>query len=454
MNKTAFILLIAIASIGQAGIRYKVTDLSELAEDSDIIPSVGYCINNSGDVAGHGMPIESGSSSKPFLYDAASGTFINLGNLADNFFDGKGGNGYAINEKGQVVGRNSVSNVNWNYRPFLFTDSNHNNFVDNGEMVNLTIDDDFEFGWAEDINNNGQIVGFSRDINGVYHGWVWSDLNNNNIPEAGEKQFFCDYHPNSINDGGEIVLNMGLDAYLWSDSDSDGVYEQDELQIMPLPQGYFDEALQFDVTIQDISPVSINNSRAICGAAENYFGKANGFYWRDINSNGLVETDEYTLFGSTLRQTHLRAMNNKSQIVGGTYEYHSSNRSAFIWSEKNGIQDLNQLTDEYQGTDGPRWFSQAEGINDKGQVVTTGWFDSDGNGKKGSGDLEHVFVLTPYLTGDISGDNKADLTDLNLISKYYEINATVCPSVDVNEDGTIDINDVYKVMEDWLIDLN
>jgi hypothetical protein len=85
--KKNIVIALLLASIlpVRAAVRYRVTDLSALAAGSEIIPSVGYGINDQGDVAGHGMPTAEGSTSKPFVYKAAAGAFINLGNLAGDF---------------------------------------------------------------------------------------------------------------------------------------------------------------------------------------------------------------------------------------------------------------------------------------------------------------------------------------------------------------------------------
>ncbi len=461
-NIIYFVTIFLLASLANAGIRYRVTDLSEQAEGTGIIPSVGYCINNSGDVAGHGMPTAPDSNSKPFLYDANSGTFINLGNLAGNFTYGKGGNGYGINEAGQVVGRNSIANENWNYRPFLFTDANNNASVDPCEMINISIEPNFGYGWAECISNNGQVVGFSRDINDAnnYYGWVWTDINANNMPEAGEKQFFFEYFPNSINDDGDIALVKDINGYLWSDLDSNGVYDVNELQLMPMPQGYVDEQFNVFVTIDKISPITINNSKAICGAAENGYGKANGFYWEDSNQNGQVDVEEYTLFGSALEYTHVRAMNNNSQVVGGTYEYEyahnpsKSQRCAFIWSKVEGMINLNAAADVYTGSIGPRWFSQAEAISDNGIIAVSGWFDYNLDGRRTISDPAHSFVLTPYLQGDITDEGKVNFADYALLSKYYLQDSSVYPDADIDGSGFIDVNDLKILTEDWLKELN
>ncbi len=453
--KTFFSITVftVLFSIAEAEVRYHVTDLTALATGSDIAPSVGYCINNNGDVAGHGRPTQPNSTSKPFLYDATTGTFINLGNLAGNFLEGKGGNGYGINNAGLVVGRNSMTNSSWNYRPFLFTDSNHNSTVDSGEMVNLTIDLQYGYGWAEAINNSGQVVGFSRDTNDDYHGWVWTDTDGNNIPDSEEIQYFAGYFPNSINDAGDMVLNMGINGYLWSDSNENGLYDPNELQLMPMPTGYFDETLQYHVTIHELSPVTVSNSKTVCGAAENYFGKANGFFWQDSNGNGEVESQEYTVFGSALKYTHVRAMNNKSQIVGGTYEY-SNNREAYLWTFSEGMVNLNSAADPYVGSIGPRYFSQAEGINDNGQIVTSGWYDFNGDGKRTTADPEHVFILTPYLTGDITGDKKVSLNDFSTLSRFYGQAASMHPAADLDGSGQIDLGDLLVMVEDWGHDLS
>jgi hypothetical protein len=76
-----------------------------------------------------------------------------------------------------------------------------------------------------------------------------------------------------------------------------------------------------------------------------------------------------------------RAMNEKDEIVGGFGRFYDADR-AFLWSERNGAQDLNDLVVGAMG-----WkLEMATGINDAGQIVGFG----DHLGEEDSG-----FLLQP-----------------------------------------------------------
>ncbi len=442
MKSLALLTLVGVAS---GELRYHVTDLSGI--DGDIVPVVGYCINGRGDVAGHGVPLEGGGRAKPFLYKAESGKAVNLGNLIGSFNDGYGGNGYAINSAGVVVGRNSISDDNYEYRPFLYSDSNNDGYVNTGEMVDLTAQVDYGYGWAESINDIGQVVGFGANGSGVNQGWLAYDADGNMRYTAEEIMLFPEsYYPTCINNESSVIMASGGRAYIWRDGDYDRRFSQIECDELPLPDGYIDSRYGVEVTIESISPVVINNSGSICGAAENNYGRANGFFWQDTNRDGLIDVDEYIVFGSVLKYTHVRAMNDHDQIVGGTYEF-GGERSAFIWTKESGFENLNTLADSSDVTIGARRFSQAEGINNTGQIVVSGGYDTDGNGRI---EKDRTFILTPYYTGDIDGDGKVDLCDFALFAGYYLKNDEDALAVDFDESGVVDLNDLEAVLDDWL----
>ena len=409
------ILVVAVTCVN-AELRYRVTDITEAGEDSIIIPAAGYGINDSGDMIGIGMPVV---NTKPFKYDAASGEFINLGNLNGNYTDGKGGNSYGMNNLGQIVGRNSISDKRWDYRPFFYSDVNGNKVVDPGDMTAISIDSQYDNGgWAWNINDSGVIVGRvivngeTPDDDDKTYGFISTDSNGDGIYSQEETQYLDeDYMPVVINNSGIIGLNVAPDSYIWGDVDGDGIYEKNEgMKLMPVPSGYAYGA--YTIGIQNISISAINNNGDICGAAENQFSVGNGFYWTDSNGNGIVEDSEYVLFGTPFNETHVRGMNDNGQVVGGTYEF-GHPRRAFIWTEAEGMSDLNDIADITIGDLGimPR-LSQAEGVNNSGQIIVTARFDLNDDGKDNYGEPEHVFVLSPYSDGGTTRYSVVDLTEV------------------------------------------
>ncbi|HAL45210.1 MAG: hypothetical protein A2Y12_04515 [Planctomycetes bacterium GWF2_42_9] len=448
MKKALFIFLTLIASVAFGGIKYHPTDLTKVATDNSapIIPSYGYAINDACMVAGHGVP-PGNTNAKPYLYNPATGYFVNIGNLAGDFNgDGYGGNGYSINNQGFVTGRDSNSSTAWQYRAFLYHDANSNGVVDPCELANLNPEGGSNTG--NDINNRNQVVGYNSTTS---TGWVWTDLNSNNKNDDGEKQYFSGLNPMSINDSGTILLSSSGTLFLWSDLNSNGIYEETEKQTMSMPTGG-----------TSMTGNSINNNGDVCGYFKNSSAKNQGFYWTDSNHNGIVESSEYDVFGAAVRNTYVRAMNNRGEVVGGTYEWdiYSSLRSAFVWSVNTGIINLNTSADSYTDpTLGiPVIYSQAEGINNAGVITVTGWFDVNGDGKKGSSDPEHVFVVKPYIPGDLDNSNYINFTDYNILSALYgstdcTTGNNYCSGKDINNDGSVDLKDIKILLDDWLLDI-
>jgi hypothetical protein len=445
------IFIMGMTTITFGGVRYHPTDITKVATDAcaPIIPVYGYAINDACMVTGHGTTSTVENSSKPYLYNPSTGSFTNIGNLAGNFTDGYGGNGYAINNQGFVTGRDSDSNTSWTYKAFVFGDINLNGVVDTGELLNLNPEGGSHTG--NDINIHNQVVGYNSTTS---IGWVWTDLNSNYQYDEGEKQSFAGLDPMSINDSGTMILASTStgQVILWKDSNSNGVYEDSEKQTMPMPSG----------TYTSMTGNSINNNGDVCGYVRNSgTSKNQGFYWTDNNHNGLVDTNEYSVFATTLRNTYVRAMNDRSELVGGTYEWDPSNslRSAFVWTAANGMVNLNDVCSYTDATLGPVIFSQAEGINNNGAIVTPGFFDLDHNGRKGALEPEHAFVLTPYIPGDLDNSKNVDFKDYSLLSASYGSTTCsqgngYCNGADINGDGSVDLKDMKILTENWLSENN
>jgi hypothetical protein len=453
-----FLLFTALCvSLVYADQLYTVLNISDIAQDSEIVPLTGTCINNSCDVSGHGMPTAEGSRAKPFMYVHEKNALINLGNLNGNFTDGYGGNGYAINNAGYITGRNSMVDYAFDYGSFLYADLNGNAAVNAGEMIVIDSEDTAVGGVG--INENNQIIGISSDP--VFGGWLWTDSNENMAADAGEKVYFQEFFPNGINDNGDMAMVNGSESWIWVDADQSGTYEESEKQMMPVPvEGYFDETVQMQITIDEISARYINNSGGVCGAAKNFLGKTNVFYWEDANENGIVEKNEYYLFGTALTTTHVRNMNNHGHLVGSSYiwptpQFSQSQRNAFIWTKEDGPLNINDLVSYEHPVYGPVWFTQAEGINDYGQIVCNGWFDTDGDGRKGTNDAEHVFIISPVVQGDITDDIKVDNLDVSVFAAEFgrndcsEVN-NYCNGADFDKNASVNIADLIILSENWL----
>jgi len=113
--------------------------------------SLGYAINNSGQVAGYSLT--SSGQAQAFLY--SNGAMTGIGTLG-----GTNSYAYAINESGQVTGTAGING-----------DIAHAFIYSNGKMTDLGL------GCGYGINNAGQVVGMSANHATLYSNDTMIDLN-------------------------------------------------------------------------------------------------------------------------------------------------------------------------------------------------------------------------------------------------------------------------------------
>jgi len=144
---------------------------------------------------------------------------LRLGSLAE----GATSLAEGINNHGDVVGT-SFTGPDPNTFPLkaiYWRDLNNNGENDPGELIDLgTLGGTSSF--AVKINDNRQVLGFSRDANNVQKGFIWEDLNNNHVSDPGEMTVLESlFGPNAT----VLVSNINSqgDAIGWSFSGSDRV---------------------------------------------------------------------------------------------------------------------------------------------------------------------------------------------------------------------------------------
>ena len=193
--------------------------------------------------------------------------------------------------------------------------------------------------WAYDINDSGQIVGFSGTEDGIdNHACLWQDGTITDLGTLGGGWSVA----YGINDSGQIVGSSDkpsdqFRACLWQDGTIT------ELVMLPGPEDECSEA------------IGINNSGQIVGWSNSLDQTYTPCLWQDGSITSLV-----TLGGELLSTA--MDINDSGQIVGfsdfdqviAPY-YH-----AFLWQDGT-ITDLGTLP-------GDRW-SEAYRINDSGQIV-------------------------------------------------------------------------------------
>jgi uncharacterized membrane protein len=365
--------LIATQGAVWAQAEYSVLNLRLEAGTSDIKPYVPYAINDWGQVTGHGYHQMTDDRAHPYMYNPGGvHEFICLGDMDVVCDHLHGGNGYAINNSGWITGRNEQRTVASYYRAFYWHDDNNNGLSNPGEMRNLGAEDPYYIsnGWG--MNNLGNVVGSSyySDAGGSHtEGWVWKDANGNSDYETAEKTYLGDYIPVDINDLGQIVMSgPGNNGYRWTDFNGDGVVDLGEAAEIPNVEGGTEEGID-----------AINRWGQVAGSIRNVWDKKQGFLWTDANRDNVVDEYEVQTFGHMFYMSHMRGMNDVGQIVGGTYAFYQptdGRRKAFVWDPIKGLRDLNTLIDyEVEGM-GEFHMSQAEGINNRGQIIAVGEFSN------------------------------------------------------------------------------
>ena len=248
-----------------------------------------------------------------------------------------------INDTGQVVGEST--NINNSYRAFLYS---------NGTMTNLGT-----LGGASisptGINHSGQIVGFSY---GNRHAFLYSK---GKMTDLGTPPGYVSSQATSINNSGQVIgtcapISGPTHAFIYSG----GIMTD----IGTLPGGSVSYA------------IGINDSGQVVGYSDvNSYGLSHAFLYRNGNM-----IDIGTLSGYPSSAAY--GINSYGQIVGSS-AFFSDNR-AFIYSDGK-MTDLNSLIPSGTGWE----LFSASYINDLGQIVGTGNLSYLGN---------HTFLLTPAVT--------------------------------------------------------
>jgi probable HAF family extracellular repeat protein len=279
-------------------------------------------INNRGEVVGFAQDTDTGYLHAVLFSNGSLKNLITLG--------GKNSQATDINDNGDIVGYSDT--LNGSFHAFLYS--------------NNTITDLHTLGGVNSqafgINSSRQIVGSSNTIDGSTHTFVYSnglmkDLDISNLNNGAGK----------INNHGQIVGSYNI---------QEGGYSA---------FSYLDEATKDLNTLggKQSSAWAINESGQIVGVSTTGDGAYHAFLYRNGKMTDIDTSDSIS---------EALDINNSGQVVGGSTSIH-----AFLY-ENNQMHDLNELIDpSLEITLNGAWC-----INDNGQIVANNAY---GN----------VFLLTP-----------------------------------------------------------
>lgn len=319
----AFLLLSCSSLSVPAAPLYRATVLPQFIDNGSRVWL--DVLNNAGQAAGQGQL-------EAFLYDG--NTYTNLGDLGW-FFEFRP---YGINDRGEVVGT-AIGEIGAT-TAFLYSGD---------KMLSLPISPPFPFRGLDvrgaDINNAGQVLGTWESFTPDSTAFLFHDGVTTIIPPApGDSTTFGI----ALNEIGQVTGRGGLGAFFYSNGAT-----------ILLPSA---------VGITPESGLDINNSGVVVGLTNE-----NGAFRYE---NGQVTALNAPTAHSTLVEL---AINEAGTIVGTSYNRTTRTTRAVVY-EGNQPVDLNTLILNNQIT-----WTYAEDINDRGQVLVSGY----------RGSMGYQAILTP-----------------------------------------------------------
>ncbi len=272
---------------------------------------------------------------------------------------------YGINNNGQVVGKASDRAVIWEdgvmtiltdygYRSTVFAINNASQAV--GTIITVGSDPMaviFEDGsWSRLFSSDGNAYGIND--NQVVIGWLQNNSQAvmKDLVSGIVTNISFSVAPKGINDLNHIVAG----GVLWDD----GVFTQ---------LGNLGLNSHGSTTAYDI-----NNNDIVVGMSCYEPGNFHAFRWDNVN--GIVDLG--TIGGT---YSGASAVNEIGEIVGSSWNS-STSWHAVVWDTDGLIHDLNSLAD----VTGWIYLSDANDINDKGQIVGVGYKE---------GGVQHAYLLSP-----------------------------------------------------------
>ena len=292
-----------------------------------------------------------------------------------------------INESGHIVGSSETSSGDTH--AFLIepedndADGNPDTWYSGTNGINELMIDLGTLGgaysYASDINNSAQVVGWSTNLSGESHAFLWEDLNANGLSDPGEMIDLgtlpggTSSYARDINDLGQVVGYSNSHAFLWEDLNANGLSDPGEMIDLGTLGGDFSQAY------------GINNLGQIVGVSSPSFAVYHAFlitpdggtWYRDTDPADGVNDLMLDLGTLSLPDSWAMRINDVSQVVGWIRSLVPVDIRPFLWTAESGMREIGTFG-------GP--ISLAMDINDLGQVV--GYSDVQASGET------HAFVWT------------------------------------------------------------
>lgn len=271
------------------------------------------------------------------------------------------------------------------------------------------------------VSDTGHITGSYSDETGISHGWLLCGEKIFNLGTLGGN--FCT--PYAVNSTGIVVgCSFNSDyknhAFMWSDGvmtdlfplsdfaiatdinsagEIVGFFENESLESIAFLRNTKSEVINLGSLGGTFSSANgLNDCGQVVGKSSTKSGYSHAFIFTDMKMHdlGTLKKEDGT---SDTTSTAFK-INNHGVVIGESVSLGSPARP-FVWSVKNGMQDLQKLLQNSVTDFSTTAFhlEYVSDINDAGEIVGWGYWgdvEEGDDGVGGSSDL-HAVILTPIL---------------------------------------------------------